>query len=217
MTLGWKCWYDSSRYHQSSLRVCFIPQILPKGLRTALYSVSLRKQILYNAAMYSKLLGRDIFAILLTMYFFFFTYIMSLTALLIAWAWDRRKRTRASVPFSVSVLAVLCRCAGTVVRPCIIYAQLNIMQTGCNSATPKLSLTSSMPGNNICIWTRYLGNNILSRAWGLAFCLSRSSPNWAWIKCTDKSGDSKLMWCILTRPREALQLWRVYGYFLPKR
>lgn len=40
-------------------------------------------------------------------------------------------------------------------------AQLNITQTGCNSATTKLSLTSFTPGNNICIWIRYLDNDIL--------------------------------------------------------
>lgn len=41
--------------------------------------------------------------------------------------------------------------------------QLNIMQTGCNSATTELSLNSLTTGINVCVWICYLDNDMSSQ------------------------------------------------------
>lgn len=140
------------------------------------------------------------------------------------------------LPVFVSVCVfVVCACASnldnitvTVVKLALFMqprAQLNVMQTGCNSATSKLSLTSFTPGNNICIWIRYLDNDILPQVFAFhpwvsvllisffffpSLCLAYNVRK----KVGGTIGDSKLTCCVPNRQSEAMLLNALF-VFLP--
>lgn len=93
-----------------------------------------------------------------------------------------------------------------------IWAALFMLSlTKCKlDAAAKLSLTSSTPGNNICMWTRYLCNDILSPrpppGWRLPYLDLFFSQIAGWNLMygrKKKSGERKLIWCISGRPGAA--------------
>lgn len=102
-----------------------------------------------------------------------------------------------------------------------IWAALFMLSlTKCKlAAAAKLSLTSSTPGNNICMWTRYLCNDILSPrpplGWRLPYLdlFFSQIAGWNLMYGKKRSGKRKLIWCISRQARCSQSEWKHF-YFL---